>query len=660
MSVRQIGNKDIYLKFDDSYIEGLFAVQGETGRSYTFTLVDEAGRRINASGYTLSMNIFIDEGVSQSSTSGSSDGRFTIPIRQDMLTRYGKADVQLILSDGTDTLGSLVGSMRIERNLNYDNGKGANLLIDFKEIKQNLAALNSIKGEVNDSINKAVEYRDKSCECATRACECASLAQDGARKAEKIRDEADDIIKSETDRKAEESKRKSAENARASQEDAREEAESARSSAETQRKSQESTRQAEEEKRRSAENARLKEESNRKSEESARKENEAKRLAQEGQRAEAEKDRVSAEDLRRKAEGERKATFEAWDKTVSGDLPPASTISLGVVKLDKVGADTAISKGTFDGFKADLDAKVDKAKDKGLSTNDYTDEAKSKVDAIPDNPKYTDTVYDDADIKSELAGKVDKVTGKELSSNDFTDDYKSKLDALPANPKYTDTTYDLSSYAKKADLKSGLDGKVDKVAGKALSSNDYTDEAKAKVDAIPDDPKYTDTAYDDTEIKEEIVSTKRELGEFIESATKNYAKTSDLTPYVKTADLESYAKRTEIKTKLLELTEDSTHRTVTDTEKTTWNNKVDKVEGKGLSSNDFTNAYKSKLDGIETGATKYTHPSSHPISMISGLQAELDNKIDSYGTNAVLNIAVISAGGSTTGIPNNTLILELE
>lgn len=35
-------------------------------------------------------------------------------------------------------------------------------------------------------------------------------------------------------------------------------------------------------------------------------------------------------------------------------------------------------------------------------------------------------------------------------------------------------------------------------------------------------------------------------------------------------------------------------------------NKVDKVDGKGLSANDFTDTYKSKLDGIATGATKNT------------------------------------------------------
>ena len=52
----------------------------------------------------------------------------------------------------------------------------------------------------------------------------------------------------------------------------------------------------------------------------------------------------------------------------------------------------------------------------------------------------------------------------------------------------------------------------------------------------------------------------------------------------------------------LTLKNDSTHRLVTDTEKATWNNKVDKVEGKGLSTNDFTNELKNKLDGIEDNA----------------------------------------------------------
>ena len=45
--------------------------------------------------------------------------------------------------------------------------------------------------------------------------------------------------------------------------------------------------------------------------------------------------------------------------------------------------------------------------------------------------------------------------------------------------------------------------------------------------------------------------------------------------------------------------------------------KVDKVAGKGLSTEDFTTAEKQKLAGIAAGANNYTHPASHPASMIA-------------------------------------------
>ncbi|OME58241.1 hypothetical protein BSK59_08650 [Paenibacillus odorifer] len=50
---------------------------------------------------------------------------------------------------------------------------------------------------------------------------------------------------------------------------------------------------------------------------------------------------------------------------------------------------------------------------------------------------------------------------------------------------------------------------------------------------------------------------------------------------------------------------------------TTVNNKVDKVTGKQLSTNDYTAAEKTKLAGIATGATNYTHPATHPPSIIA-------------------------------------------
>lgn len=53
------------------------------------------------------------------------------------------------------------------------------------------------------------------------------------------------------------------------------------------------------------------------------------------------------------------------------------------------------------------------------------------------------------------------------------------------------------------------------------------------------------------------------------------------------------------------------------------NLKVSKEDGKALSSNDFTDEQKTKLNGIDSGANAYTHPSTHPASMITGLPTSL-------------------------------------
>ena len=114
-----------------------------------------------------------------------------------------------------------------------------------------------------------------------------------------------------------------------------------------------------------------------------------------------------------------------------------------------------------------FDTKVDKIIGKGLSTNDFTNEDKAKLDNSMSNRKLTseeieklasknvgDLVYnttinkyvywngtswEEQVTKSEfdteldaldavIDTKVDKVAGKGLSANDFTDDYKGILD----------------------------------------------------------------------------------------------------------------------------------------------------------------------------------------------------------------------------------------
>lgn len=61
--------------------------------------------------------------------------------------------------------------------------------------------------------------------------------------------------------------------------------------------------------------------------------------------------------------------------------------------------------------------------------------------------------------------------------------------------------------------------------------------------------------------------------------------------------------------------------------------KVDKVTGKSLSSNDFTNSLKSKLEGL----SNYTPPSSVPMSHVDGLISSLDSKAFDVGLVKVIN-----------------------
>ena len=73
--------------------------------------------------------------------------------------------------------------------------------------------------------------------------------------------------------------------------------------------------------------------------------------------------------------------------------------------------------------------------------------------------------------------------------------------------------------------------------------------------------------------------------------------------------------------------------------------KVDKVEGKELSSNDFTDAYKTKLDGIAAQANKYVLPTA-TAEIIGGVKVGA-NVSYSNGTISLSKANVTSALGYT-------------
>ncbi len=73
--------------------------------------------------------------------------------------------------------------------------------------------------------------------------------------------------------------------------------------------------------------------------------------------------------------------------------------------------------------------------------------------------------------------------------------------------------------------------------------------------------------------------------------------------------------------------------------------KVDKVEGKELSSNDFTDAYKTKLDGIAAQANKYVLPTA-TAEIIGGVKVGANISYNN-GTISLSKANVTSALGYT-------------
>lgn len=117
-----------------------------------------------------------------------------------------------------------------------------------------------------------------------------------------------------------------------------------------------------------------------------------------------------------------------------------------------------------------------------------------------------------------------------------------------------------------------LSGKVDKISGKGLSTNDYTTAEKDKLAGLA--TVATSGSYNDLSDKPTIPTT-------VGLATE---------PYV----------NAKIEDNIIDgvTTKAPSQNTVFDA----LSNKVDKESGKGLSSNDYTTADKNKLSGIEAGA----------------------------------------------------------
>ena len=139
--------------------------------------------------------------------------------------------------------------------------------------------------------------------------------------------------------------------------------------------------------------------------------------------------------------------------------------------------------------------------------------------------------------------------------------------------------------------------KVDKVAGKGLSTEDYTSEEKAKLAGVA-------------------------------AGANNYQH-----PATHPATM---------------IEQDASHRFVTDTEKTTWNGKASTAVVTQSANGLMSASDKKKLDGVAAGANNYQHPATHPASVIvqdSTHRFVTDTEKTTWNGKASTAVATQSANG---------------
>lgn len=244
-----------------------------------------------------------------------------------------------------------------------------------------------------------------------------------------------------------------------------------------------------------------------------------------------------------------------------------------------------------------------------------------------------------AAIYTALFGKVDKVDGKGLSTKDFTQEHLTKLDKLEVMPS-----------------------RVGHDPGEMLTLGDQGDltwkELKLKTinnNSIIGEGNITITTGGSITIDDVVTSTSNNA--VSSKAVYNYVAANQGGGASYTLPTASTTTKGGIKVGSgLSISNEVLSAEVTASQ---LNNKVDKVAGKGLSTNDFTNELKTKLESLNTtggnegggSGSSYTLPTASATTK-GGIKVGSTLKISASD---VLDVAV--AVPSTSGVANNSCLM---
>lgn len=198
----------------------------------------------------------------------------------------------------------------------------------------------------------------------------------------------------------------------------------------------------------------------------------------------------------------------------------------------------------------------------------------------------------------------------------------------------------------------GMGVKVDREDGKGLSANDFTNAEKAKLEGIAAQATRNAT---DAQLRDRTTHTGAQA---ISTITGLQAALDARAPKENptfTGTVSGISKAM-VGLPNVDNTAD-VDKPVSTAQQAALANKVDKVAGKGLSTEDFTSAEKAKLEGVAAQATKNatdaqlrdrsTHTGTQAISTVAGLQGALDGR---------LKLRTFANAEPTGGAPGDTWV----
>lgn len=176
--------------------------------------------------------------------------------------------------------------------------------------------------------------------------------------------------------------------------------------------------------------------------------------------------------------------------TISKDVPQCLiNISFQGVKLYVFNAPRSFAEGRFEQFAIGATASGN-----GITWGSHIMRRESTYDFTTKKATWTawEKINSDVDktyVDTQLATKVDKVAGKRLSTNDYTTAEKTKLAGIETGANKTIVDEQLSTSStnpvQNMAVAASLNTKVNIILGKGLSTNDYTTEEKNLVATIP-------------------------------------------------------------------------------------------------------------------------------------------------------------------------------